>query len=59
VIIDAALERTVTRHRRHGRRGEAHGVRAIAAVGTAGLRIAANGKEVVAAMPRAPAFISK
>ena len=34
------------------------GVRAIAAVGTAGLRIAANGAEVVAAIQRAPAFRS-
>ncbi len=49
-IIDAALERTAAAIA--GMVDEAHklGVRAIAAVGTAGLRIASNGNEVVAAI---------
>ena len=51
VIAPAALERAVAAV--HGMVDEAkrHGVRAIAAVGTAGLRIASNGPEVVAAIP--------
>jgi exopolyphosphatase/guanosine-5'-triphosphate,3'-diphosphate pyrophosphatase len=58
VIIDAALERGVAIA---GMVDEAkrHGVRAIAAVGTAGLRIASNGNEVVAAIRHAPACISR
>jgi exopolyphosphatase/guanosine-5'-triphosphate,3'-diphosphate pyrophosphatase len=50
VIGDAALERAVAAIA--GMVGEAkrHGVRAIAAVGTAGLRIAKNGDQVVAAI---------
>jgi len=50
VIIDAALERTVAAIAAMVDEAKQHGVRAIAAVGTAGLRIAANGSEVVAAI---------
>ena len=48
VIIDAALERTATAIAGMVDEARRHGVRAIAAVGTAGLRIASNGSEVVA-----------
>ena len=48
VIIDAALERTTAAIAAMADEAKRHGVRAIAAVGTAGLRIAANGNEVVA-----------
>jgi exopolyphosphatase/guanosine-5'-triphosphate,3'-diphosphate pyrophosphatase len=50
MIIDAALERTVAAIAAMVDEAKQHGVRAIAAVGTAGLRIAANGNEVVAAI---------
>ncbi len=50
VIIDAALERTATAIAAMVDEAKRHGVRAIAAVGTAGLRIASNGNEVVAAI---------
>ena len=50
VIIDAALERTVAAIAGMVNEAKRHGVRAIAAVGTAGLRIAANGDEVIAAI---------
>ncbi len=50
VIIDAALERTAAAIAGMVDEAKRHGVRAIAAVGTAGLRIAANGNEVVAAI---------
>ena len=50
VIIAAALERTVAAIAGMVDEARRHGVRAIAAVGTAGLRIAANGSEVVAAI---------
>jgi exopolyphosphatase/guanosine-5'-triphosphate,3'-diphosphate pyrophosphatase len=50
VIIDAALERTAAAIAGMVDEAKQHGVRAIAAVGTAGLRIAANGNEVVAAL---------
>jgi exopolyphosphatase/guanosine-5'-triphosphate,3'-diphosphate pyrophosphatase len=49
-IIDAALERTVAAIAGMADEAKRHGVRAIAAVGTAGLRIASNGNEVVAAI---------
>ncbi|MDS4021642.1 MAG: Ppx/GppA family phosphatase [Candidatus Competibacter sp.] len=49
-IVDAALERTVAAIAAMVDEAKRHGVRAIAAVGTAGLRIAANGNEVVAAI---------
>jgi exopolyphosphatase/guanosine-5'-triphosphate,3'-diphosphate pyrophosphatase len=49
-IIDAALERTVVAIADMVDEAKQQGVRAIAAVGTAGLRIASNGKEVVAAI---------
>ena len=52
VIIDAALERTATAIAAMVDEAKRHGVRAIAAVGTAGLRIARNGNEVVAAIQR-------
>jgi exopolyphosphatase/guanosine-5'-triphosphate,3'-diphosphate pyrophosphatase len=52
VIIDAALERTVAAIAGMVEEAKRHGVRAIAAVGTAGLRIAKNGKEVVAAIEK-------
>jgi exopolyphosphatase / guanosine-5'-triphosphate,3'-diphosphate pyrophosphatase len=50
VISDAALERAATAIAAMVKEAKRHGVRAIAAVGTAGLRIASNGKEVVAAI---------
>ena len=50
VISDAALERTVAAIAGMVDEAKRHGVRAMAAVGTAGLRIAANGNEVVAAI---------
>ena len=50
VIIDAALERTAAAIAGMVDEAKRHGVRAIAAVGTAGLRIASNGDEVVAAI---------
>jgi exopolyphosphatase/guanosine-5'-triphosphate,3'-diphosphate pyrophosphatase len=49
-IIDAALERTLAAIAGMVDEAKRHGVRAIAAVGTAGLRIASNGNEVVAAI---------
>ena len=49
-IIDAALERTAAAIAAMVDEAKRHGVRAITAVGTAGLRIAANGNEVVAAI---------
>jgi exopolyphosphatase/guanosine-5'-triphosphate,3'-diphosphate pyrophosphatase len=51
-IIDTALERAVAAIAGMVDEAKRHGVRAIAAVGTAGLRIAANGNEVVAAIRR-------
>jgi exopolyphosphatase/guanosine-5'-triphosphate,3'-diphosphate pyrophosphatase len=50
VIIDAALERTAATIAGMVDEAKRHGVRAIAAVGTAGLRIASNGNEVVGAI---------
>jgi len=50
VIIDAALERTVAAIAGMADEAKQHSVRALAAVGTAGLRIAANGEVVVAAI---------
>ena len=50
VIIDAALERAVAAIAAMAEEAKRHGVRAIAAVGTAGLRIAKNGNEVVDAI---------
>jgi exopolyphosphatase/guanosine-5'-triphosphate,3'-diphosphate pyrophosphatase len=50
VIGDAALERTVAAIAGMAEEARRHGVRAIAAVGTAGLRIARNGSEVVASI---------
>jgi exopolyphosphatase / guanosine-5'-triphosphate,3'-diphosphate pyrophosphatase len=50
VIIDAALERTAAAIEGMVDEAKRHGVRAIAAVGTAGLRIASNGNEVVEAI---------
>jgi exopolyphosphatase/guanosine-5'-triphosphate,3'-diphosphate pyrophosphatase len=50
LIIDAALERTATAIAGMADEAKRHGVRAIAAVGTAGLRIASNGNAVVAAI---------
>lgn len=50
VIIDAALERTVAAIAGMADEAKRHGVRAIAAVGTAGLRIASNGNAVVEAI---------
>ena len=50
VIIDAALERTAAAIAGMAEEAKQHGVRAIAAVGTAGLRIASNGNAVVAAI---------
>jgi exopolyphosphatase / guanosine-5'-triphosphate,3'-diphosphate pyrophosphatase len=49
-IIDAALERTAAAIAGMAEEAKKHGVRALAAVGTAGLRIAANGDAVVAAI---------
>jgi exopolyphosphatase/guanosine-5'-triphosphate,3'-diphosphate pyrophosphatase len=51
-IIDAALERAVAAISAMADEAKQHGVRAIAAVGTAGLRSAANGNEVIAAIRR-------
>jgi len=50
MIIDAALERTIAAIAGMLDEAKRHGGRAIAAVGTAGLRIASNGSEVVAAI---------
>ncbi len=50
VIIPAALERTATAIAGMVDEAKRHSVRAIAAVGTAGLRIASNASEVVAAI---------
>ncbi len=50
VIVDAALERTAVAIAGMVEEAKRHGVRATAAVGTAGLRIASNGNEVVAAL---------
>ncbi len=50
VIIDAALERTTAAIAGMVDEAKQHGVRAIAAVGTAGLRIATNADEVVASI---------
>ena len=50
VIVDAALERTVAAIAGMVDEAKRHGVRAIAAVGTAGLRIASNGDQVVDAI---------
>ncbi|MBS1184798.1 MAG: hypothetical protein H6R09_399 [Proteobacteria bacterium] len=50
VIIDAALERAIAAIADMVDEAKRHGVRAIAAVGTAGLRIASNGDEVVEAI---------
>ena len=49
-IIDSALERTAAAIAGMVDEAKRHGVRAIAAVGTAGLRIASNSSEVVAAI---------
>jgi exopolyphosphatase/guanosine-5'-triphosphate,3'-diphosphate pyrophosphatase len=50
LIIDAALERTAAALAGMVDEAKRHGVRALAAVGTAGLRIASNGSEAVAAI---------
>ncbi|KAF0103677.1 MAG: hypothetical protein FD187_945 [bacterium] len=50
VIIDAALQRAIAAIAGMADEAKRHGVRAIAAVGTAGLRIASNGNEVVEAI---------
>jgi exopolyphosphatase/guanosine-5'-triphosphate,3'-diphosphate pyrophosphatase len=50
MIIDAALERATAAIADMVDEAKRHGVRAIAAVGTAGLRIASNGNEVVEAI---------
>jgi exopolyphosphatase/guanosine-5'-triphosphate,3'-diphosphate pyrophosphatase len=52
VISDAAIERTVAAIAGMVAEAKRHGVRAIAAVGTAGLRIAKNGKAIVAALEK-------
>jgi exopolyphosphatase/guanosine-5'-triphosphate,3'-diphosphate pyrophosphatase len=49
-IVDAALERAVAAIAGMVDEAKRHGVRAMAAVGTAGLRIASNGEEVIAAI---------
>jgi exopolyphosphatase/guanosine-5'-triphosphate,3'-diphosphate pyrophosphatase len=49
-ITDAALERTAAAIAGMVKEAKQHGVRAIAAVGTAGLRIASNGSDVVRAI---------
>lgn len=49
-IVDAALQRTIQAIAGMAAEARQHGVRAIAAVGTAGLRMASNGAEVVAAI---------
>jgi len=51
-IVDAALERTIAAIAGMVDEAKQHGVRTIAAVGTAGLRIAVNGSEVVAAIEK-------
>ncbi len=51
-ITDAAFERTATAIAGMVEEAKRHGVRAIAAVGTAGLRMAANANEVVAAVEK-------
>jgi exopolyphosphatase/guanosine-5'-triphosphate,3'-diphosphate pyrophosphatase len=50
MIIDAALERATAAIADMVDEAKRHGVRAVAAVGTAGLRIASNGNEVVDAI---------
>jgi exopolyphosphatase / guanosine-5'-triphosphate,3'-diphosphate pyrophosphatase len=52
VIHGAAVERTVAAIAGMVKEAKQHGVRAIAAVGTAGLRIAKNGNEVIAAIEK-------
>jgi len=52
VIIDAALERAAAAIAGMADEAKRHGVRAIAAVGTAGLRIASNGDAVVATIEK-------
>jgi exopolyphosphatase / guanosine-5'-triphosphate,3'-diphosphate pyrophosphatase len=49
-IADAALQRTIKAIAAMADEARRHGVRAIAAVGTAGLRMASNGAEVIAAI---------
>ena len=49
-IADSALQRTCDAIAGMAEEAKRHGVRALAAVGTAGLRMAANGNEVVAAI---------
>jgi exopolyphosphatase / guanosine-5'-triphosphate,3'-diphosphate pyrophosphatase len=49
-IVGAALQRTATAIAGMADEARQHGVRAIAAVGTAGLRMASNGSEVIAAI---------
>lgn len=50
VIVDAALERTVRAIAGMADEATRHGVQALAAVGTAGLRAASNANEVIAAI---------
>jgi len=52
LIIDAALERTIAAIAGMADEAKRHHVRAIAAVGTAGLRIASNGNEVIATIEK-------
>jgi exopolyphosphatase/guanosine-5'-triphosphate,3'-diphosphate pyrophosphatase len=52
MITEAAVERTADAIASMVKEAKQHGVRAIAAVGTAGLRIARNGKLVVAAIEK-------
>jgi exopolyphosphatase/guanosine-5'-triphosphate,3'-diphosphate pyrophosphatase len=52
VVNDAAIERTVSAITGMVEEAKRHGVRAIAAVGTAGLRVAKNGKGVVSAIEK-------
>jgi exopolyphosphatase/guanosine-5'-triphosphate,3'-diphosphate pyrophosphatase len=52
VVSDAARERTVVAIAGMVEEAKRHGVRAVAAVGTAGLRVAKNGKRVVAAIEK-------
>ena len=59
MISDTALERTIAAIAGMVEEAKRHGVRAIAAVGTAGLRMARNGGEVVAAIGSAPGCRSK
>ncbi len=49
-IVDAALQRTLAAVAGMADEARRYGVRAIAAVGTAGLRMASNGAEVIAAI---------